>query len=395
MKSPVGNWASERAELGCTLNNPGGQGMEPRRLDRLDQLRFVGCFAVMAWHFTPHYVPTTGTPRILALSLIEEGHAGVALFFVISGFIFAHLYGQRDVAYWQFMAKRALRILPMFVLMTALVFYVNRNWPAGQMLSLLSTMQVENLPGYLGPAWSLLVEFQFYFLLPFLLLFVRQSGLRYLLGLWAVFVVLRILVWAHTGNVQQLSYWTMFGRADQFIAGMIAGYLYTQRAVRSQRVAWCGLAAAVAAVGLLAAFYAKINLAGGYYGLRPSSVIWVVWPTVDAVLFSVAVLGYLVAPRIRAISGSWLSEATSYLGRISFSMYVLHVLIFAVIQKKTVALYVPTTWEGAALLYVAVGLPAVVAVSALTYQFIERPFMKIGRREPPHRVEVIQMRQTA
>lgn len=84
----------------------------------------------------------------------------------------------------------------------------------------------------------MLIEIQFYWVFPFLLLFTKRYGSLYLLGLLLLFLLLRGMVWVDKGTVKGLSYWTIFGRADQFIVGIIAGLAC--RRLSPKGIARCG-----------------------------------------------------------------------------------------------------------------------------------------------------------
>src|SRR3954462_11750465 len=79
---------------------------------------------VFAWHFT-HAVgayPETfeGAPAVFPLALLDEGHTGVALFMVLSGYLFAKLLDGKDVVYSAFFWNRLLRLAPLLLLVAIL-----------------------------------------------------------------------------------------------------------------------------------------------------------------------------------------------------------------------------------------------------------------------------------
>lgn len=351
------------------------------RLARLDHLRFIGCLAVMAWHFTPHYVSPIGQPAVRLLAPLEEGHTGVALFCVISGFIFAWLYADQAIDYRQFLAKRARRILPLFLVMALLAFYVYPQWGVGGFLGALSTLQNGFMPGLMAPGWSVLVEFQFYLVLPFLLLFTRRYGLLYLAGLWAFFLAVRWLVWLDAGAVKNLAYFTIFGRADQFLAGMLAAFACKWSGRTERPALWAFAGPIILAAGILALslFYMKFNKGGGYYGPNEARSLFVYLPTVEAACYGSIVGGYLLSPH-KQIFGGYFSAVFAYLGQISYSMYLTHLLVFAALFKLTDMRSLALSWESAFGLFLVTALPSVAIISSATHFLIERPFMDLPRR---------------
>ena len=63
-------------------------------LSRLDHLRFFAAALVVLFHYFHTQIGDlrSGNPLI---SLVDEGHTGIALFMVISGFIFTLIAGNR------------------------------------------------------------------------------------------------------------------------------------------------------------------------------------------------------------------------------------------------------------------------------------------------------------
>ncbi len=82
------------------------------------------------------------------------------------------------------------------------------------------------LRGYVLPAlpnggWSITVEFHFYVILPILLNKAVKFPNLLILSL-VVFVGARVGFYILVGEIQAVSYWTIIGRIDQFLLGIIA-----------------------------------------------------------------------------------------------------------------------------------------------------------------------------
>ena len=115
-------------------------------------------------------------------ALLIEGHTAVALFMVLSGFIFT--YGALDgsVRYGAFMRNRVLRILPMYLVVVFLGMYTNPGEYSSTTIVRLFTLQgtppiVEGDLGAFGTLlWTISVEFTFYLVFPFLLRFLQRTG---------------------------------------------------------------------------------------------------------------------------------------------------------------------------------------------------------------------------
>ncbi|HEX4630079.1 MAG TPA: acyltransferase [Chthoniobacterales bacterium] len=112
------------------------------------------------------------------------GWIGVDLFFVLSGYLIggqllAPLARGRDIELGRFFARRALRILPAYLVVLAIYFLLPtwREYPQiFPFWKFLVSVQNIGLRGgtAFSHAWSLAVEDQFYLLLPFVLLFVSR-----------------------------------------------------------------------------------------------------------------------------------------------------------------------------------------------------------------------------
>jgi peptidoglycan/LPS O-acetylase OafA/YrhL len=145
--------------------------MQRGSIPSLDGLRAVSIGMVMLGHA---YVPSSLWSRML----FSHAALGVRIFFVISGYLITNLLLEEirqfgNVSLPLFYARRALRILPAFLLFVAALVVLNRlaviRLPPGDLFSVLtytvnfSTRSV----WYTGHLWSLSVEEQFYFLWPF------------------------------------------------------------------------------------------------------------------------------------------------------------------------------------------------------------------------------------
>lgn len=169
---------------------------------------------------------------------INEFHLGVALFFVLSGFLIAYTYADKPMrsgsAYTRYILQRMARILPLYWLILTL-YYIDPAFGKGKATWLTYTLahgfsDQYNLDG-IAQAWSLTVEMTFYFLAPFLVLLQKRHWLYLVSALVLLFVVARGvgMVWyGWNGNPGRFFYPDTFlitstfpGHATQFLAGML------------------------------------------------------------------------------------------------------------------------------------------------------------------------------
>ena len=355
-------------------------------LTRLDHLRFFAAALVVLFHYFHTQIGDlrSGNPLV---SLIDEGHTGIALFMVISGFIFTVIAGDRQIHYGGFIKNRLLRIYPLFIFAVFLQLFIStyndeRNYGFLQLLGWLMPFRSETVPlsPYFVQLWTIWVEFQFYLIFPFLLAFSRRQGTRYLWAWLGLLILTRALVFAASGSVRFVAYETIFGRLDQFIIGMLLAHQWLQRsrALVSQPASqppgisplWLLLAALAVLLGLHA-FSRKVGFS------ELASPFWIIWPGIEAALWAAFVWAYLLArwPGPLALRQP-IDRALAALGAISFSTYVFHNLVIAAYNARLQPL---NTGHGpgvdAVVTAVLLVLPAVLAISVITYHLIERPFL--------------------
>ena len=228
----------------------------------LDHVRALAAFLVITWHFA-HSISGTPVPFNQApeLGLVDEGHAGVALFMTLSGYLFAKLIAGRPIDYAAFLWNRALRLLPLFLLVLLVVAL--REHPGVEVAYLTHATQGIIFPTLPNGGWSITAEAHFYVILP-LLLWACAKWRWAPLALVAAALCIRLGILASGMSVKDAAYWTIIGRFDQFALGI---FFYHRRV--------SGGFAAAAGVAIVA-FYAAFDAAGGYYAAADR--LWLVIP---------------------------------------------------------------------------------------------------------------------
>lgn len=349
-------------------------------LSRLDHLRLLAALLVFVWHFV-HFggdaarVAFTHVPAFAPLSLLEEGHTGVSLFLVLSGFIFTRLAGERALSILGFYYNRLLRVMPLFAVWC--LFYVQSR-QLDPVEVLVSSLFLLNRGAVPGVGWTVVVELQFYLIFPFLLMFSRRHGLGYLVRVLALALCFRGLLWLQADTVQHMAYWTLFGRIDQFLLGMIGARLIDHPALAGRRAA---VLMFVAGASVVVGAVHALNLQGGFYGTPgtyPSpAAYWIVLPTLEGLGYALLLLGYLGLPLRWP---GWLDRALARMGEASYSIYWSHMLIIEVAFGAMAAAGWGGGGLGPALAWgVLVVFPLCVLFSLASYTLIERPFLALRR----------------
>ena len=341
----------------------------------LDHLRALAAFLVVAWHFlhfsngTP--VPFEGAPAVFPLALVDEGHTGVALFMVLSGYLFAKLLDGKVISYPAFFWNRFIRLAPLLAL-TFLLVGLERYLRGGNVGDyFLGLYRGLVYPAWPNGGWSITTEIHFYLALPLLLHLSRRSRLLPLALILAA-ILYRIYFYATNGQVQSIAYWTIFGRIDQFVLGMVA-FFYAKRIAKHPWLIFFALFA-------FAAFYWWFNITGGFY-LRPKypspSPIWILLPTIEGAAYAALIVWY----DAREIDNSTLtSRVIQRLGEYSYSIYLLHFFVVfraaAYIDKNIMDIsnfYAGLIWS--ILFFIAMLVPGY-----LSFRFIEGPFLMLRQK---------------
>lgn len=351
-------------------------------LAALDDLRGIAALMVLFAHITHNL--TRGVGRIQAdwlypanpiVAAIAEGHAGVSLFLVLSGFVFAYGASGHQLNYWQFIRNRALRIMPMYLLMLvvgASAFPAAFSLDAflSSLLLFSNTQAALNGGGFTILLWTIAVEFTFYLIFPFIHRFKEQYGLRYIVGLIALVIFIRVLCIANGANPRDISYYTIVGRLDQFLIGMLLAYRFRSRPM-SLPFPTILLALTLLFVG--AALYG-FNQTGGWLVVTPLKAFW---HTFEAAMFAALIVVYLNA---RPFLWKRCTAVMAAIGTVSFSIYLLHMPILLALQST--GLYVRATDDPYldAFLTGLIVVPLVIGVATATHRMIEKPFMSMRGR---------------
>lgn len=345
---------------------------------RIDHLRFFAAFLVVVWHFShiPGQVPTNYVPNGLLLNIFEEGHTGVALFMVISGFVFEYVSFGKTILYGKFILNRVLRIFPLFIIFSLYAIYTGAlPNPTSIVLNMLSFVSPKELPSV---GWTIAVEFQFYLIFPFLHSFLFKKGPIYIFMIIIFFFLIRCMAFINFGSVQDMSYYTIFGRIDQFLIGMLLAYFYRKGMANkfnglklSFRYA---LSFSIFSSGILliSIFYRYFNEMGGFFNMKtfPSNEpIWIYFPTVEALCYSLLFFGYVTFPKNGL---KYYDKAIGKLGELSYSIYWIH---FGVCYAVYYKLFQTTDFNTALLYSAFIVTPIIICFSAISYYFIEKPFL--------------------
>ena len=366
----------------------------------LDPLRAVGAFAVVLTHVTfwtgdyfRHGIVGRMLPRL---------DVGVALFFVLSGFLLAHQYfaaaqrGRPHDSTRRYYWKRFLRIYPLYVIgvVPAMVF-VGANSDAGvgdwaKVLTMTDIYLSDSLRPGQTQMWSLATEVSFYLVLPLLMVVVGAAGgrrptTRRVVGLAVTLVVLN-LVWTLSVNERLRD--AGVGLASQwlpnylmwFTAGLVLAWAHVlvTRTSGPSRLEWLvtlarqpGVCWAIAASLLVVA---ATPLSGPMLFDLPTPAEALTRQVLYALIGGVLVLTGVFADPASGYARLMSRRLVRRLGHISYAVFCLHLVVLHLVYWATPY----TMFEGNDLVPVlALTLVITVPLAELAYRFVETPAMRL------------------
>ena len=297
---------------------------------------------------------------------------GVDLFFVLSGFLITGILvdtKQSERYFRNFYASRCLRIWPlyyslivfMFVIVPLLrpseaqtVFEKSSPWWAYPLFLQNVLVPIPtNAAGPLAVTWSLAIEEQFYLVWPWIVRYCSLAQLRRL----AILVIclspaLRFYLSFHGVNL----YTNVFCRLDGLMAGALLATVVRSEAFlpsRFIRRAWIALVVA-------------LPLA---FATEAANARWIVFSLSAAASASFVYLA-LFSPR-PWLQGAVTSRFLVYTGTISYGLYLLHKIPFDMAKEFHV--------DQHPLLELPILLVACYALAALSWNLLEKPFLRLKR----------------
>ncbi len=365
----------------------------------LDVLRFVAAFAVFVFHlgrdinaYFANYAVYPAFKYILKIT--DRGALGVNFFFVLSGFLITNLMlwefkAKNTFSYKNFLVRRTLRIWPLYFLIVLIGFFIlpkfwtgyhtqhSASWYA-LFLANFDEIRVGAFDSinFLTSPWSIAVEEQFYVvwgLLGLLFLgFMRRSKVFLKYAIYALLCVSLIFRWVYWQDERILYYHTLSVMPDLLFGCLMAIYWEKNPAFFAR---------------LKDVSLTKIRL---FYALGISIILLknviffdgliVFERYVIALFFCFVIMDQIINER--KMGWTWFQKSATYLGKISYGIYMFHLLVMFLLQGFILPDYDYKEYPKNlfwlhAVYYTAISIFTTIIVSHLSYKYFERPFLKL------------------
>jgi peptidoglycan/LPS O-acetylase OafA/YrhL len=312
------------------------------RILALTSLRFFAAFYVLLFHTGGEFLTAISRPAHLSLKWLNTGYASVSFFFVLSGYILAHVYLKDDQLLTKkgFWIARFARVYPLFLATLILDtpnLYFARLAKYGFLSATAKTsvtffanvfmLQAWSLSfrGINDPNWSLAVETIFYLAFPWI--GVRLWKLRltpsivaflmsYAIGMFAVVAAI------HLGFVEDRIKFNPFLHLNEFISGILLARIHAfwLKSAPNMASLWSSSFVLLGSILFFCVvlFSNEIPLLLLHDGLMTP-------------IFSLFILGF--ASRKCFFARPFKAKSLVLLGEASFGLYLIHIPIWHLVER--------------------------------------------------------------
>ncbi|WP_211175958.1 acyltransferase [Brasilonema sp. UFV-L1] len=347
---------------------------------QLDSLRALAVFGVLVHHFLP--------PELFLNSKLHWGPLGVRFFFVLSGFLITGIllrcrdlvdFAQQDAWFTirRFYVRRFLRLIPVYYLTifvtTIIAFQSLSKFSLLWHLTYTSNIYYSwrNWDELTSHFWSLSVEEQFYFIWPLFIIFIPKKRLLTVIFITIFLGPLFRFIMTEAGlNNGVREYIFTISCFDSLGMGALLAFCnYNQDKLKRAKKYLCNFCFWIGIPLFVISHFIHIpNL--------DNSII-IVWGSTAASMFFV----WLIERAARGFSG-WIGvilelPALVYLGKISYGIYVYHILVGYTLSKILTYFGLPALGLGWKKFFLST--VATLIVASLSWQFFEKPINALKR----------------
>jgi peptidoglycan/LPS O-acetylase OafA/YrhL len=342
----------------------------------LDSARGIAALMVFVSHYTGYVYKFHNPKNIGVYCLLFNGNDAVSFFFVLSGFVLSYKYINcgKPLDIRKFYVTRFFRLFPpYFIIVTACSLWTFHDSLTIQRLKDLYVFNKFDFwqeailfrynNNFWGPGWTLTIEMICSFLIPFFVALALKNK-RFI-----NYFLLTIIVFGSS-----ISF------CFHFLLGILACCHY--RLITSdefKKTNWHKYRYLILAVAIVLFSLRQINRISELgstlvYLMNFSGIEYFILSAIGSFVFLVAIL------RSKAVQRVLENRILVFVGRISFAIYLVHLLVLSMTLKYMGGPLQRPFSIKYLMLFTLVCFTTVFTTSALFYYFIEKPFIGIGRR---------------
>jgi peptidoglycan/LPS O-acetylase OafA/YrhL len=348
----------------------------------LDALRGLAIIWITVFHIAFQAVrnqPALNIPKWITPYVFEGGDGGVLLFFIISAFLLCHMMTTRQTeqkTLFSFYIRRFFRIAPLFY--TLLIYQVLQDavqWGithsifevAVNILFIFNIFPGMN-HGIVWAGWFIGVIMLFYLFFPLFHKFFNDTWKTATFIIWSILIAyvfqFAINFFPAVLNTYAPYYkWSFLHNLPLFAFGMFSFYLLRMPFMQKLNIKVVGIF--LVGTALLSYVYflnGMLNILDPYY--------------IRGIILTALVVGLALNPLKIVVN-----KITAFLGKISYSMYLCHPPLIALLYPLYQHIYIlqiPLLLKF--LLCAGVTITLLIGVSFITYRFIEKPGIRLGKK---------------
>jgi peptidoglycan/LPS O-acetylase OafA/YrhL len=345
------------------------------RLYYLDGLRALAIIAVVISHLGPQI-----SSPILQNLPIANGHLGVTLFFVLSGFLITLLMLREfntsgNLSLSNFYKRRILRIFPAYLFYICIIFilqllgllHIAEKYWISTVFYTMCYMNNLNYAWEIGHTWSLSVEEHYYIIWPVIFSYFKpKRAVKFVFAYIILIPFLRYTIWQFARKVIDIDYASLTQMGSIAVGCLIAFIanrdIFPKISERIQKYPFIGISTGI----LLLLLSLKMSISGKYAILLGDPV--------NALSFGLVILSILHINNSKSILFRIMnSKLATWVGSVSYSIYLWQQPFSGRGCFSTVFPH----W--------IVNIITIFICSSISYYGIEKPFLRLKDKLKLHR----------
>lgn len=293
-------------------------------LDRLDHLRTFACLWILVFHmgnFYGHVKSDNNFVLEVIQGIFSQGYLATSVFFVLGAFLLTVLSrgGERSIIYHKFILNRLLRIMPVFIFCSFIIFSIE---PYMGIKTLTNDILGFKTYGH----WYVLLTLAYYFITPFLLYMLHNRGKKYIGYFLLLSTIGKIAAYymfyssTRTDSLYSIVITDIFWSFDLWLLGMLFGKLYVENKFLFLKNTWiANILFLITSMIFILYMYINVNFRNSLYT--------VVTFQIQGVLIGILIVSYMQSSILK---NKYINSLMSSFSKLTFSIYLIHMFLMKI-----------------------------------------------------------------